>query len=107
MVDKSCIGSCDEVTRLVERVESTFIMHFSKGNHKKGINTPRPQARRERHRVTYFLALVVVIVELIQARDLLKSEACGQYMENIFPLYRYVEELIASLHLFLISSYSL
>lgn len=29
----------------------------------------------------------MVIVELIQARDLLKSEARGQYMENIFPLY--------------------
>ncbi|KAL7232326.1 hypothetical protein ACSBR2_010362 [Camellia fascicularis] len=95
MVDKSCIGSCDEVTRLMERVESTFIMHFSNGNHKKGINTLRPQARRERHRVTYFLgffsgcsiALVVVIVVLIQARDLLKSKARGQYMENMFPLY--------------------
>ncbi|CAL5325031.1 unnamed protein product [Camellia sinensis] len=66
-----------QVTRLMERVESTFIMHFSNGNRKKGINTLRPQARRERHRVTYFLgffsgcliALIVVIVELIQARS--------------------------------------
>ncbi|THG00515.1 hypothetical protein TEA_004010 [Camellia sinensis var. sinensis] len=81
-----------QVTRLMERVESTFIMHFSNGNRKKGINTLRPQARRERHRVTYFLGKNMTYITetwlLLSSykQDLLKSEARGQYMENIFPL---------------------
>ncbi|KAF7136602.1 hypothetical protein RHSIM_Rhsim08G0071200 [Rhododendron simsii] len=84
-----------QVTRLVERVESTFIKHFSNGNRKRGIITLRPQARSESHRTTFFLglfsgssiALVVAIVVLIQARHLLKSKGREVYMANIFPLY--------------------
>ncbi|KAI8541674.1 hypothetical protein RHMOL_Rhmol08G0080300 [Rhododendron molle] len=95
MIDKSYLGSSDEVTRLIDRVESTFIKHFSNGNRKRGIITLRPQARRERHRITFFLglfsgssiALVVAIVVLIHARHLLKSNGRKVYMENIFPLY--------------------
>lgn len=95
MIDKSYLGSSDEVTRLIERVESTFIKHFSNGNRKRGIIALRPQARRERHIITFFLgllsgcslALIVVIIVLIQARHLLKSEGSRVYMDNIFPLY--------------------
>ncbi|KAK0583953.1 hypothetical protein LWI29_005536 [Acer saccharum] len=36
MVDKSYLGSCDEVTKLMERVEDTFVKHFTNGNHSKG-----------------------------------------------------------------------
>lgn len=34
------------------------------------------------------IALVVAIIVLIHARNILRSEGRGQYMENIFPLYR-------------------
>ncbi|CAK9186064.1 unnamed protein product [Ilex paraguariensis] len=95
MVDKSYFGSSDEVNKLIERVEATFIKHFSNGNRRKGINRLRPQAKREKHKITFFLglfsgcsiALVVAIIVLIQARDILQHEGRVQYMENIFPLY--------------------
>ncbi|KAK6913291.1 EXS, C-terminal [Dillenia turbinata] len=95
MVDNSYLGSSDEITKLMERVEDTFIKHFSNGNRRKGMITLRPKAKRERHRITYFLgffsgcnlALVLAIIVLTHARDLLKSEGRGKYMENIFPLY--------------------
>ncbi|XP_042511702.1 uncharacterized protein LOC122086815 [Macadamia integrifolia] len=53
MVDNSYLGSSDEVTKLMERVEATFIKHFSNSNRQKGINILRPQAKRERHRITF------------------------------------------------------
>ncbi|GMY13726.1 phosphate transporter PHO1 homolog 9 [Fagus crenata] len=95
MVDNSFLTSSDEVFRLMERVEVTFIKHFANGNHSKGINKLRPKARRERHRITFFLgffsgcslALVVAIAILVHARGILKSEGRSQYMENMFPLY--------------------
>ncbi|XP_057974268.1 phosphate transporter PHO1 homolog 9-like [Malania oleifera] len=95
MVDNSYLGTSDEVTRLMERVETAFIKHFSKGNRHKGMKILRPKAKRDRHRITFFLgffsgcsvALVVALVFLIHARNILKSEGRGQYMENIFPLY--------------------
>ncbi|KAF5457119.1 hypothetical protein F2P56_021249 [Juglans regia] len=95
MVDNSYLGSSDEITRLMERVEATFIKHFANGNHRKGMKILRPKARRERHRITFSLgffsgcslALVVATVVLIHARDLLKSHGRTQYMDNMFPLY--------------------
>ncbi|KAK9272573.1 hypothetical protein L1049_002947 [Liquidambar formosana] len=95
MVDNSYLGSTDEVTRLIERVEAAFIKHFSNGNRRKGMNTLRPKAKRESHRITYFLgflsgcsiALVVALVVLIHARNILNSEGRSQYMDTIFPLY--------------------
>jgi hypothetical protein len=36
------------------------------------------------------LALVIAIGVLVHARGILKSKGRDQYMENIFPLYRYV-----------------
>ncbi len=47
-----------QVFRLMERVEVTFIKHFANGNHSKGINKLRPKARRERHRITFFLGKI-------------------------------------------------
>ena len=44
-----------QVTKLVERVEATFIKHFANGNHRKGMEILRPKTKKERHRVTYFL----------------------------------------------------
>nr|DAD31329.1 TPA_asm: hypothetical protein HUJ06_010180 [Nelumbo nucifera] len=95
MVDDSYIGSSDEISRVMERVETTFIKHFSNGNRRKGMKILRPQAKRERHRITFSLgffsgcsvALIVAITVLIHARNIFKSPGRGQYMENMFPLY--------------------
>ncbi|CAM8903494.1 unnamed protein product [Rhodiola kirilowii] len=95
MVEKSYLGSSDEVSKLMERVEATFIKHFSNGNRRKGMNKLRPKTKRERHTVTWFsgaffgfsAALILGIVTAIQARNLLKSPGRTQYMDNIFPLY--------------------
>ncbi|KAI3452277.1 hypothetical protein Pfo_008942 [Paulownia fortunei] len=95
MVDKSYLGSSDEVNKLIERLEATFIKHFANGNRRKGMKSLKPGHKKERHRTTFFLglftgcsiALVAAIVVSIHARDLLNHEGRGQYMENIFPLY--------------------
>ncbi|XP_039157321.1 phosphate transporter PHO1 homolog 9 [Eucalyptus grandis] len=95
MVDDSYLGSSDEVSRLMERVEAAFIKHFANGNRRKGMRTLRPTAKREKHRITFFLgcftgcslALIVSIIVAVHARNLLKSDGRQKYMETIFPLY--------------------
>ncbi|KAL3622581.1 hypothetical protein CASFOL_033992 [Castilleja foliolosa] len=39
MVEKSYLGSSDEVNKLIERFEATFIKHFCNGNHRKGMKS--------------------------------------------------------------------
>ncbi|KAM1058867.1 hypothetical protein ACFX2B_023461 [Malus domestica] len=112
MVDNSYLSSSDEVTRLMERVETTFIKHFANGNRRKGMKTLRPKARREKHRSTFFLgllsggsiALVVAIIVLMHARNILESDGRVLYMENIFPLYRQVLFGFIVLHLIMFSA---
>ncbi|GMI79806.1 hypothetical protein like AT3G29060 [Hibiscus trionum] len=95
MVDKSYLGSSVEVTKLLEKVEETYVKHFSNGNHRKGLKTLRPQAKKERHRITFLygffsgcsIALIVAIIVNIHARNILKSQGRDRYMVNIFPLY--------------------
>ncbi|KAF6171812.1 hypothetical protein GIB67_007333 [Kingdonia uniflora] len=95
MVNNSYIGNSDEVNRMMERVEKTFIRHFANANRSKGIQALRPRAKRKRHIITFssgFLAgcsvaLLAAIVVLIQARNLFHSRETDRYMENIFPLY--------------------
>ncbi|KAL1194421.1 Phosphate transporter PHO1-like protein [Cardamine amara subsp. amara] len=94
-VDRSYLGRCDEVSRLMSRVEATFIKHFANGNHREGMKALRHKTKREKHRITYFLgffsgcamALAIAIMVLVHIRGLTKSEGRHQYMENIFPLY--------------------
>ncbi|KAM3286504.1 phosphate transporter PHO1 9 [Capsicum chacoense] len=95
MIDKSDLGNSDELNKLIERVEVTFIKHFVNGNRRKGMKSLRPQAKRETHRVTFFLglfsgcsiALVAAIIVAIRARHLLEHKDRRKYMDNIFPLY--------------------
>ncbi|XP_030464320.1 phosphate transporter PHO1 homolog 9 [Syzygium oleosum] len=95
MVDDSYLGSSNEVSRLMERVEAAYIKHFAYGNRRKGMRTLRPKAKREKHRITFFLgcftgctvALIVGIIVALHARDLLKSPGRDQYMNTMFPLY--------------------
>lgn len=83
----------------MERVEVTFIKHFSNSNRSKGMNILRPKKRKERHRVTFsvgFLvgctfALILALVLIIRARNILddeNNEGRVLYMETMFPLYR-------------------
>ncbi|MCL7024022.1 hypothetical protein MKW94_016712 [Papaver nudicaule] len=95
MVDNSYIGSSDDVTRLMDRVEATFIKHFSNSNRSSGMNILRSKKRRERHRTTYSsgffsgctIALLVSLILVIHVRKLIKNEGSTRYMETMFPLY--------------------
>ncbi|TXG56627.1 hypothetical protein EZV62_017940 [Acer yangbiense] len=98
MVDNSYLGSSDEVTKLMERVEVTFVKHFSNANRTKGMNVLRPKAKRERHKISFStgffagctFALLIALVMIIRAHGFLdqdKSQAQRQYMDNLFPLY--------------------
>ncbi|PIN04430.1 hypothetical protein CDL12_23034 [Handroanthus impetiginosus] len=94
-VDKSYLGSSDEVNKLIQKVEDTFVKHFTNGNRRKGMKFLRQREKKERHRTTFFLglftgcsiALIAAIIVSIHARNLLRHEGRGQYMDNIFPLY--------------------
>ncbi|XP_019057105.1 PREDICTED: phosphate transporter PHO1 homolog 9-like [Tarenaya hassleriana] len=94
-VDNSYLGTSEEVSRLMSRVEATYIKHFAHGNHREGMRSLRPKAKREKHRITYFLgflsgctvSLAIAIIVLVHIRNLMSSEGRHQYMENIFPLY--------------------
>ncbi|CAF1925435.1 hypothetical protein Bca4012_070506 [Brassica carinata] len=95
MVDSSYLGSSDEVVRLMEHVEATFIKHFANANRSKGMNILRPKAKRERHRLTFstgfsagcIFSLIVALAAIIRTRNLLQEEGQAQYMDTMFPLY--------------------
>ncbi|KAL8471625.1 hypothetical protein ACS0TY_029034 [Phlomoides rotata] len=97
MVDNSYLGTSDEVSKLIERLEATFIKHFSNGNRRKGMKSLKPGHKREKHRTTFFLglftgcsiALVVSIIVVMHGRNLLKHPDRDKYMESIFPLYSF------------------
>ncbi|KAK2636154.1 hypothetical protein Ddye_030946 [Dipteronia dyeriana] len=98
MVDNSYLGSSDEVTKLMDRVEVTFVKHFSNANRTKGMIVLRPKAKRERHRISFStgffvgctFALLIALIMIIRAHGVLdrdKSQGQRQYMDNLFPLY--------------------
>lgn len=95
MVDNSFLGSSDEVVKLMERVESTFIKHFANANRTKGMSVLRPTAKRERHRLTFstgftagcVFSLIVALVTIIRTRSILQEKGQAKYMETMFPLY--------------------
>ncbi|CAH8391546.1 unnamed protein product [Eruca vesicaria subsp. sativa] len=97
VVDSSYLGSSDEVVRLMERVEATFIKHFANANRTKGMNILRPMAKRERHRLTFstgfsagcVFSLIVALAAIIRTRNLLQEEGQKQYMNTMFPLYSF------------------
>ncbi|KAM7487467.1 hypothetical protein LguiB_024951 [Lonicera macranthoides] len=91
MVDNSYLGSSDEVIKLMERVEATFIKHFSNSNRSKGMNTLRPKAKRERHRITFSLgstiALILALALIIRANNIIDHEHRPRYLDAMLPLY--------------------
>ncbi|KAL7260645.1 hypothetical protein ACSBR1_006332 [Camellia fascicularis] len=95
MVDNSYLGSSDEVNKLMDRVEATFIKHFSNSNRSKGMNILRPKMKRERHRITFSLgflfgcsmALLIALILAIRTRNIIGKKGHEQYMVTMFPLY--------------------
>ncbi|GMP58684.1 hypothetical protein CsSME_00022267 [Camellia sinensis var. sinensis] len=95
MVDNSYLGSSDEVNKLMDRVEATFIKHFSNSNRSKGMNILRPKVKRERHRITFSLgflfgcsmALLIALILAIRTRNIIGKKGHEQYMVTLFPLY--------------------
>ncbi|KAL9678956.1 hypothetical protein QQ045_016808 [Rhodiola kirilowii] len=95
MVDNSFLGSSEDVAKLMERVEVTFIKHFSNSNRSKGMSILRPVAKRERHRETFSTgffaggttALIISLIWIIRARHLVEHRESNRYMETLFPLY--------------------
>ncbi|CAI9756180.1 unnamed protein product [Fraxinus pennsylvanica] len=95
MVDNSYLGSSDEVIKVMERVEATFIKHFSNSNRRKGMGILRPKVKKERHRVTFSMgflvgctfSLIITLVLIIRARNILDKQGRVVYMETMFPLY--------------------
>ncbi|XP_054793039.1 phosphate transporter PHO1 homolog 3-like isoform X2 [Prosopis cineraria] len=107
MVDDSYLGSSDEVIGLIEKVEKTFIKHFSNSNRNNGLNLLRPTQTRARHRITFstgFLAgctapLVLALTLIIRARKIVNHPGSTQYMETMFPLYSLFGFIV--LHMFM------
>eukprot|EP00257_Ricinus_communis_P027614 XP_025015028.1 phosphate transporter PHO1 homolog 3 [Ricinus communis] len=110
MVDNSYLGSSVEVSKLMERVEATYIKHFANGNRSKGMSILRPKTKREKHRITFSLgffsgctaALLIALVIIIHARNVLNSNGGPKYMENMFPLYSFFGFIV--LHMLLYSA---
>ncbi|KAH7856526.1 hypothetical protein Vadar_002483 [Vaccinium darrowii] len=95
MVENSDLDNPDGVTKLMDRVEATFIKHFANSNRKKGMNILRPKVKIERHMVTFSMgflfgcavALLVTLFLVTRAHDLLNHPNRDQYMKTMLPLY--------------------
>ncbi|XP_021910337.1 phosphate transporter PHO1 homolog 3-like [Carica papaya] len=95
MVDNSYLGSSDEINKLMERVEATFIKHFANSNRSKGMSILRPKSKKERHGVSFstgffagcIASLIIALVLIIRARHILNKPGQVLYMETMFPLY--------------------
>uniref|UniRef100_A0A803L1U2 Uncharacterized protein n=1 Tax=Chenopodium quinoa TaxID=63459 RepID=A0A803L1U2_CHEQI len=108
IVDKSYLGNCDEVTKLMEDLEHLFIKHFFNANRREGMKPLRPIKRREKHRVTFLsgfffgctIALVLAITLMMRARKIMeKGQEGSNYLNNMFGLYSLFLYII--LHMFM------
>lgn len=114
MVDNSYIGNYDGVSRLMERVEATFIKHFTNANRRKGIRIVRPAVKRERHRTTFSLgffagcalALLASLISVVRARNILGSPGSTLYMESLFPLYSFFGFVVLHMLMYAIDVYA-
>ncbi|KAI3907593.1 hypothetical protein MKW98_016237 [Papaver atlanticum] len=112
-VDNSYIGSSDEISTILERVEATFVKHFCNSNRRKGMKSLRPTAKKGKHKTTFFLgyfagcttALLVALILIINARKLVIKEGSTQYMENIFPLYSLFAYIILHMLMYAVNIY--
>ncbi|RZC57157.1 hypothetical protein C5167_004461 [Papaver somniferum] len=110
MVDNSYIGSSDDVTKLMDRVEASFIKHFSKSNRGKGMHILRSKKKKERHTTTFSsgfffgsaIALIMCLILVITNGNVFKKEGFIRYMETMFPLWSLFGFLV--LHMLLYSA---
>ncbi|XP_019254643.1 PREDICTED: phosphate transporter PHO1 homolog 10-like isoform X2 [Nicotiana attenuata] len=110
VVDNSYIGSSDEVTRLLNKVEATFVKHFSNFKQGDGIKLLRPKRKRENHRVRFLsgfffgfsIALIIAVALVMQTRKLLDKKEATLYLDSIFPLYNFYGYII--LHMLLVAA---
>ncbi|CAH8390139.1 unnamed protein product [Eruca vesicaria subsp. sativa] len=115
-VDKSYLTSSDEIHKLMVRVESIFVEHFTNSNRSKAMNLLRPKVKKEKHRTTFStgnykhfitvyskslifvrifsgffvgcsVSLVIALALLIHARNIMGADGKNIYMETMFPLY--------------------
>ncbi|XP_075493943.1 phosphate transporter PHO1 homolog 9-like isoform X2 [Primulina tabacum] len=113
MIDKSDLGSSDEVNMLIGRVEAAFVKYFSNGNRRKGVKLLKPRKKMEKHRITFVLgiltgcsvALVIGIIVSVHARGLIRHEGREQYMNNIFPLYSFFGFIFLHMLMYGINTY--
>ncbi|KAJ4871045.1 Phosphate transporter PHO1-like protein 4 [Raphanus sativus] len=97
MVDSSYLTSSDEIHKLMIRVESTFIQHFSNSNRRQGMNLLRPKENKKLHRTTFSTgfffgcatSLIIALALIIHARNIMGTPGQRTYMETMFPLYRF------------------
>ncbi|WCJ22198.1 EXS (ERD1/XPR1/SYG1) family protein [Euphorbia peplus] len=112
-VDNSYLGSSDEVNKLMERVESTFIKHFANSNRSKGMSVLRPKAKRERHRTTFSMgffsgccvALIIALILIFRARKIMDKPGRQIYMSTLFPLYSLFAFLVLHMIMFAVNIY--
>ncbi|KAK7400898.1 hypothetical protein VNO78_12207 [Psophocarpus tetragonolobus] len=71
MVDDSYLGSSDEVTKLMDRVEKTFTKHFYNSN---------------RFLAGCTAALVLALILIFRTRNIFDESGTTKYMETLFPL---------------------
>ncbi|TMW86889.1 hypothetical protein EJD97_020744 [Solanum chilense] len=101
IVDNSYIGSSDEVTGLLNKVEATIVKHFNSGRG-DDIRLVRPERKREKHSIWFLsgfycgfsVALIMAIVLIIKTRKLLDKEEATVYLDSIFPLYSFYGYII-------------
>ncbi|KAK8567313.1 hypothetical protein V6N12_005909 [Hibiscus sabdariffa] len=87
-IDNSYIGSCDEVNNLLEKVEATFIKHFSNSDIQEGMTSLRPVTKKEKHSVTFWcgcfsgfsIALLIAVILRIETKKLMEKEQGTSYM---------------------------
>ncbi|XP_071926027.1 phosphate transporter PHO1 homolog 10-like isoform X1 [Coffea arabica] len=102
MVDSSYLGSCDEVSGLLDRVEATFIKHFAKSNRREGMKLLRPKQKTEKHCITFFsgffsgftIALLIAVILLLEAKRLIDEKDGNLYINSILPLYSFHAYLV-------------
>ncbi|KAJ8569970.1 hypothetical protein K7X08_006547 [Anisodus acutangulus] len=107
MVDNSYLGSSEEVTSLLDRVETTFIKHFSQSNRREGMKILRPRHKREKHR--FFsgcsIALLVAVILLRDDRKLMDKDEGTSYLDKIVPLYSFYAYIVLHMLLYAANIY--
>ncbi|KAK6788454.1 hypothetical protein RDI58_012252 [Solanum bulbocastanum] len=113
MVDNSYLGSSEEVTSLLDRVETTFIKHFSQSNRREGMKILRPKHKREKHRITFMsgffsgcsIALLVAVILLRDDRKLIDKDEGTSYLDKIVPLYSFYAYIVLHMLLYAANIY--